>query len=145
MIYTPLTCAAIRLAYDAHHGQEDSCGMPYICHPLHLAESMDDEVSTCVALLHDVAEDTKITLEDLKKQFPPQVTEAVALMTHDPEVPYLDYIRRLKDNPIAVKVKRADIAHNTDFSRFAQVAETDPERIDYFHKKYAAALAVLDE
>ena len=66
MIYTPLTVKAARIAYDAHHGQYDVCGMPYIFHPFTVAESMTDEYSTCVALLHDVVEDTDVTLEDLE-------------------------------------------------------------------------------
>ena len=65
MIYTPLTMKAMKIAYDAHHGQVDKSGVPYIFHPCHLAEQMTDEVSTCVALLHDVAEDTDVTLEQL--------------------------------------------------------------------------------
>lgn len=62
MIYTPLTNKALRLAYAAHHGQTDTSGLPYIFHPYHLAEQMTDEVSACVALLHDVAEDTSVTI-----------------------------------------------------------------------------------
>ena len=58
MIYTALTNKALRLAYAAHHGQTDKCGQPYIFHPYHLAEQMPDEISACVALLHDVVEDT---------------------------------------------------------------------------------------
>ena len=66
MTYTPLTYRAMHIAYNAHHGQVDKAGVPYIFHPMHLAEQMDDELSTCVALLHDVAEDSDITLDDLK-------------------------------------------------------------------------------
>ena len=79
MIYTELTNRAMRLAYDAHRGQVDKCGMPYIFHPFHLAEQMEDEISCCVALLHDVVEDTAVTLADLEEQFPPAVTEAVVV------------------------------------------------------------------
>ena len=64
MIYTKLTKKAMDIAYKAHHGQKDKGGFPYINHPLHLAEQMDDEYSTCVALLHDVVEDSDITLND---------------------------------------------------------------------------------
>lgn len=70
MIYTELTNKAIKLAYQAHEGQLDKAGMPYILHPIHLAEQMDDEISTCVAILHDVVEDTDVTFEDLEKEFP---------------------------------------------------------------------------
>ena len=77
MIYTPMTNTAMRIAYQAHHGQMDYNGIPYIFHPVHLAEQMDDEFSCCVALLHDVVEDTAVTLEELKAIFPREVTDAV--------------------------------------------------------------------
>ena len=70
MLYTPLTCKAMKIAYDAHHGQVDKGGLPYIFHPYHLAESMEDEISCCAALLHDVVEDTHITMDELAAQFP---------------------------------------------------------------------------
>ena len=70
MLYTPLTKKAIKLAYIAHKDQYDKAGLPYITHPLHLAEYMDDEYTTVTALLHDVVEDTDITLDDLAKEFP---------------------------------------------------------------------------
>ena len=73
MIYTPLTNKAQRIAYDAHQGQTDKSGQPYIFHPYHLAEQMTDEVSVCVALLHDVVEDTAVTFEELEREFPPEV------------------------------------------------------------------------
>ena len=64
MIYTPLTNKAMRLAYDAHHGQADKSGLPYIFHPYHLAEQMTDEITVCAALLHDVVEDTSVNIEE---------------------------------------------------------------------------------
>ena len=144
MVYTPLTIRAMSLAYDAHHGQQDKSGVPYIFHPLHLAEQMQDEISCCAAILHDVVEDTDITPEQLAKEFPAQVVEAVKLLTHDPETDYFDYVRAIKGNPIAVKVKLADLAHNMDVSRFAGV-EVPKERIGYFRDKYTKALAILLE
>ena len=66
MIYTSLTNKAMQLAYKAHHGQVDKSGLPYILHPYHLAEQMKDEITICTALLHDVAEDTSVTIEDLE-------------------------------------------------------------------------------
>ena len=83
MIYTPLTIKAMKFAYDAHHGQLDYNGIPYIFHPLHLAEQMEDEISCCVALLHDVVEDTAVTFEELEQEFPVEVVEVVRLLTHD--------------------------------------------------------------
>ena len=144
MVYTPMTIKAMSIAYDAHHGQQDKSGVPYVFHPLHLAEQMEDEITCCAALLHDVVEDTDITLEQLAKTFPAEVTEAVRLLTHDPETDYYDYVRAIKGNPIAVKVKLADLAHNMDASRFAGV-EVPKERIGYFRDKYTKALAILLE
>ena len=94
MIYTPLTCAAMKLAYRAHHGQFDKCGIPYIYHPIHLAEAMNDEYSCCVALLHDTVEDTDVTLDLLKTIFPKEVTDAVALLTHRKDTDYFDYCQK---------------------------------------------------
>lgn len=68
MIYTPLTKKALKISFKAHKDQMDKSGMPYIYHPFHLAEQMNDEYSTCVALLHDVVEDTDISLDDLASE-----------------------------------------------------------------------------
>ena len=144
MIYTPLTIRAMNIAYAAHHGQVDKAGVPYVFHPLHLAETMDDEISCCAALLHDTVEDTAVTLEDLAKEFPAEVVEAVRLLTHDPSENYLEYVRRIKGNSVAMKVKFADLAHNSDQSRFAGV-QVSEERLGYFRDKYAKARAILLE
>ena len=130
MIYTALTKKALRISFNAHKNQLDKSGMPYVYHPFHVAEQMKDEYSTCVALLHDVVEDTDITLDELKSNgFPDEVIEALSLMTHSDDVPYLDYIRALKDNPLARKVKMADLAHNSDLSRLDVVDEKAVERV----------------
>ena len=144
MIYTPLTNQAMRIAYNAHHGQLDYNGIPYIFHPIHLAEQMDDEFSCCVALLHDVVEDTDVTLEDLKAIFPAEVTDAVALMTHDDSTDYFDYVRAIKENPIARKVKLADLAHNSDQSRCVGSDLTE-ERKEKWRIKYEKATKILTD
>ena len=91
-----------------------------------------------------MVEDTEITLEQLAKEFPAQVVEAVRLLTHDPETDYFDYVRAIKGSPIAMKVKLVDLVHNMDASRFAGV-EVPKERIGYFRDKYTKALAILLE
>ena len=144
MIYTPLTMKAMQIAYAAHHGQVDKAGMPYIFHPMHLAEQMDDEISCCVALLHDTVEDTDITFEELEAVFPPAVMDALKRMTHPKEVPYFDYVRGIKSNPVAVKVKLADIAHNSDQSRLADCEMSEKSKA-YFRDKYTKAKAILLE
>ncbi len=100
-------------------------------HPFHIAKQMDDEYSICVALLHDVVEDTDITLDDLKsKGFPDEVIKVIALMTHKDSDDYFDYIRALKDNTLARKVKLADLAHNSDLTRLNQIDDKAIERIN---------------
>ena len=99
MIYTELTNKALKIAYAAHHGQVDYNGIPYIFHPVHLAEEMEDEVSCCAALLHDVVEDTSVTMEELAKEFPEEVIARLRLLTHEKGVPYLDYVRASRQIP----------------------------------------------
>lgn len=144
MIYTPLTKRAAEIAYNAHMGQRDKAGMPYIFHPYHVAEQMKDEATACAALLHDVAEDTAVTLDDLAKEFPPEIIGALRLLTHDPKDDYMDYVAKIKKNPIARAVKIEDLKHNSDISR---MSENSPlyERALALRKKYAAALALLEE
>ena len=141
MIYTENTNKALRLAYEAHAGQLDKSGVPYVFHPLHLAEQMEDEESIIAALLHDVVEDTAYSLADLRAMgFPEKALEAVALLTHDPAEPYLSYVARVKENPVARRVKLADLRHNSDLSRIDKVTERDLERVE----QYAAAIRLLE-
>ena len=140
MLYTPLTKKAMKIAFEAHKNQVDKSGMPYIFHPFHLAEQMTDEYSVCAALLHDVAEDSDITLEQITEQgFPDEVMSALKLLTHDKSVPYPEYVGALKHNAIAVSVKLADIHHNSDLSRLDSVDENALRRAE----KYSSALKLL--
>ena len=100
MLETPLTMRALEIAEHAHAGQVDKGGTPYIEHPKHVAACMHTEMETCAALLHDVVEDTSVTLDDLRGAgMPDAVVDAVALLTHDDDTPYLDYVRALKTEP----------------------------------------------
>ena len=143
MIYTKLTNKAMQIAYMAHHGQTDCNGIPYVFHPYHLAEQMDDEISCCVALLHDVAEDTEVTLDELAKNFPQEIIEALKLLTHEKDTDYFDYVRRIKDNPIAKKVKLADLAHNMDRTRIVDCSVVSTEKLDKWDEKYSKAMKIL--
>lgn len=145
MIYTELTCKAMNLAYDAHHGQLDKNGVPYIFHPYHLAEQMKDEFTTCAALLHDVVEDTDVTISELEDQFPQEVINAVKLLTHDPNVDYFDYVTAIKDDPIAKAVKLADLYHNSDLNRFIDDETRNSEKTLQRLKKYSKAIELLTE
>lgn len=143
MIYTSKTKQAIKLCFKAHEGQVDKSGLPYAHHPLHLAEQMDDETSTIVALLHDVVEDTDYTIEDIKDMnFGDDVMRALELLTHDEDVPYMEYVKLISSDPLATKVKLADLEHNSDLSRLnREPTEKDLERIE----KYKDARRSLSE
>ena len=141
MIYTDKTKKAMKFCFKAHKDQVDKSGMPYVFHPFHVAEQMTDEATTIVALLHDVVEDTDYTLEDIAAEgFGKEILEAVALMTHEDDIPYLDYVAKLKENPIARAVKLADLAHNSDLSRIGEIDEETKQRLE----KYKKARAILE-
>ena len=142
MIYTPLTKKALRLCFEAHKEQVDKTNMPYVFHPFHLAEQMTDEISTVCALLHDVVEDTDYTFDDLLQMgFPTEAIEVLKLLTHDPLVPYMDYVKNLSSNPYARAVKLADLKHNSDLSRMdpSEITEWALQR----NEKYKKAIELL--
>ena len=142
MIYTELTKKAMRISFESHKNQTDKNNIPYIYHPIHLAEQMTDEDSICVALLHDVVEDTDITFEDLEKEgFSKDIIDAIRLMTHDESVPYMEYIKLIKTNSIATVVKLADLKHNSDLTRLDVVDEKATKRAE----KYKTAIELLLE
>ena len=135
MIYTEMTKSAMKICFDAHKDQVDKSGIPYVTHPLHLAEQMPDETTTTVALLHDVVEDSDYTMEDLAAAgFPKAVTDALALLTHDESVPYMEYVAALKHDPIAKCVKLADLRHNSDLSRIDHPTDKDLARVEKYHQ-----------
>ena len=135
MIYTPLTKKAMKFAYQAHQGQTDKSGLPYIYHPMHIAEQMEDESTTVCALLHDVVEDTHYTLEDLIQQgYPSEIIEALSLLTHNKGIPYMDYVRKINSNKIASTVKLADLQHNSDLSRLEVIDDDALKRIEKYRK-----------
>ena len=120
MLYSPLIRKACMLLFEAHRDDLDKGGYPYVFHPFYLATQMDDEASICVALLHDVPEDhgDRYSLEALAAEgFPDEVIDALRLLTHRDGVPYMDYVKALAVNPIARRVKQADLRHNLDSSR----------------------------
>ena len=142
MIYTPLTKKAMKLCFEAHKNQVDKSGLPYVFHPFHLAEEMQDEESTVAALLHDVAEDTDLSLEQIAEYgFGEEVMVALALLTHGDDVPYMEYVAAIKKNPIARAVKLADLKHNSDLSRLDEVSPKALER----REKYLQAIDLLEK
>lgn len=142
MLYTELTKKAMRISFEAHKNQVDKNGIPYVYHPIHLAEQMEDENTICVALLHDVVEDTDITFEELQKMgFNDVIITALKLMTHDEKVSYIDYVRVIKNNPTATKVKLADLKHNSDLTRLDVIDEKARKRVE----KYKKAIELLED
>ena len=133
---------AYAIALVAHKGQVDKVGVDYINHPLTVSKNCTTEKEKIVALLHDVIEDTKVTKEDLLLFFDGEIVEAVCLLTHKEEDSYMDYLAKIKTNPIAKAVKIQDLKHNMDLSRFTNPSEKDYERNE---KKYKPALAFLIE
>ena len=142
MIYTDSTRKAMIIAYYAHQNQIDKSGIPYVFHPIHLAEQMDTEEECIVALLHDTVEDSDVTFEDLAHDFSPEVVQAVKLLTHNPEVEYFDYVREIKKNPIARKVKLADLRHNSDLTRLTNPTVKILNKIE---NVYSKAIEILSK
>lgn len=119
MIYSDKIKKAMNICFNAHKSDVDKAGYPYVFHPFFVASQMDDEDSTIVALLHDVVEDhiDMYTLDDIRGMFGDIVYNALELLTHSDNIPYMDYIKNIKNNPIARKVKLADLKHNSDVNR----------------------------
>ena len=141
MLYTEMTKKALKLCFNAHKDQLDKSGLPYVFHPFHLADQMNDENTTIVALLHDIVEDTDYTLKDLREMgFNEEVLGAIELMTHGDDVPYMDYVAKIKENPIAKKVKLADLRHNSDITRLDMITQKDLDRAE----KYKKAILLLE-
>ena len=141
MINTKLTRLASKIAYKAHEGQTDKAGVPYIFHPIHIAEQMDSEESCVVALLHDVIEDSDITLEILSKYFNNDIIAALRVLTKKENDDYVMYIKRVKTNKLATKVKIKDLEHNRDLTRLDEVTDRDKKR----SMKYWEAIRYLED
>lgn len=137
MLFTPMTMKAMKLAYEAHHGQEDRSGVPYIFHPARVASNFTKEPEACVAWLHDVIEDTHYTLEDIRLAgFGGVICDALQLLTHKKSIPYMDYVKAIAANPIAKAVKLADLRDNMDDSRLLIVDEKAKKRLDKYKEAY---------
>lgn len=138
MIYTAMTKKAIKLMYEKHKDQVDKSNIPYVLHPIHVAEQMADEYRTVVALLHDIVEDTDVTLEQLDMMgFPQEVLDALRVLTHSSGVDYFKYIEEIGTNEIAIDVKLADLEHNSDLSRLDEITEKDIARVEKYKKSMA--------
>ncbi|MBV9852230.1 MAG: HD domain-containing protein [Armatimonadetes bacterium] len=129
---------AIAIAAEAHQDQQDKAGAPYVLHPLRLMLRMHTEADMMAAVLRDVVEDTPWTLERLRQEgFPEEVLAAVEAVTHRAGETYEAYLARAAD-PIARKVKRADLEDNMDLRRLSALTDKDVERLRRYHKVWRA-------
>lgn len=131
---------AIEIAARSHAGQIDKAGHPYILHPLRLMLKMNSAPARIAAVLHDVVEDTPVTLDDLRREgFSEDTVAAIEALTKRPNEARLDAAQRAAANPIAKQVKLADVADNMDLSRIAAPTAADFARL----KEYEKVLALL--
>ena len=139
---TPMAPLAEALAAYAHAGQLDKAGRPYIDHPRAVAAGVETDLEKTVAYLHDVLEDTFVTESTIRNLFGDTVADAVAALTRRPEEDYEDYVRRLGENPLARRVKLADLRHNMDLSRLPQITEQDRLRCEKYRRAMTYLLAL---
>lgn len=128
---------AYEIACLAHAGQVDKGGHDYIEHPLAVYKMLDTEEEKIVGLLHDVLEDgdkSFFTLDEIREEFGDTVADAVDAVTHREGEEYFDYLARLAKNKIAVRVKLADLTHNSDLSRIEHPTEKDYARVEKYKK-----------
>ena len=125
---------AYAIAYIAHKGQVDKAGVDYINHPLSVSNKCKNEKEKIVGLLHDVVEDTNVTLDDLRLFFDDEIVEAISILTHDPNDDYFVYLSKIKNNELAKAVKLADLEHNMDLSRLPNPTDSDIKRLENKYK-----------
>ena len=127
---------AIALAVEKHRGQRDKNDRPYILHPLRVLHRLDwnaPESARIAAVLHDVVEDTDVTLDELRERgFPEEAVRAIGLLTKHEGESYAQFIERLLPDPIARMVKRADLEDNMDIRRLERVGDKERERLDRY-------------
>jgi (p)ppGpp synthase/HD superfamily hydrolase len=129
---------AIHFAERAHEGQKDRYGEPLILHPLRMMMRMDTEMEKIVAVLHDVVEKTDHTLNDLHNVgFSKEVIDALDCLTKRPGEDYETHIQRARTNPLAKKIKIADLEDNMDPKRISNFSEEDKKRLERFHKAWS--------
>lgn len=128
---------AIALATEAHLGQRDKGGADYITHPLRLMAKMATDEEKMTAVLHDVVEDTSVTLDRLRADgYPTAVIDAVDCLTRRAGETYEGFISRIKPNSLARRVKLADLEDNMDLSRLSAPGPKDHERVERYRKSW---------
>ncbi|HEV2147954.1 MAG TPA: HD domain-containing protein [Longimicrobiaceae bacterium] len=136
---------AIALAVEAHRGQKDRAGAPYILHPLRMMFRVETDAEKIVAVLHDVVEDTDWTLDDLRAEgFPEDVVTAVDHLTRREGEDYDEFVRRAAAHPVARRVKIADLEDNMDVRRTGTVTDDDTERLTRYHRAWRSLVGDLE-
>lgn len=131
---------AIQIAVNAHIGQTDKAGKPYIFHPLRVMQSCVTIDEKIVAILHDTIEDTDVSADTLtQEEFPQYIIDAVIALSKQSNESYEDFLKRISSNSLAITVKIQDIKDNMDVSRLSKITDKDTERLN----KYIAALHYL--
>lgn len=126
---------ALHLAINNHLGQKDRFDQPYIYHPIRIMMRMRSDEERIVALLHDLVEDTPISIQDLKKHgFSKEIIKAVDLLTRYPKQTYDEYIQGMKVSTLAMRVKIGDLEDNMDPRRFPSIDENAIKRIKKYSK-----------
>jgi (p)ppGpp synthase/HD superfamily hydrolase len=130
---------AILIAAQAHMGQRDKGGAPYILHPLRMMMRMESEDAMMAAVLHDVVEDSDWTLEQLRGEgFSEEVLQAVDCLTRRDDERYDEFVARAQVNPIARQVKIADLEDNMNVKRIGEMTPKDLARIKEYHRAWRA-------
>jgi (p)ppGpp synthase/HD superfamily hydrolase len=128
---------AIQLAAQAHKGMTDKAGEPYIFHVLRVMLRMETEEERMIAVLHDLVEDTDCRLDDLRRMgYPERIVEAIDSLTKREEETddYDRFIGRVKTNPLATRVKIADLEDNMNIHRLPELTEEDLKRVRKYHR-----------
>lgn len=128
---------ALAIAVEAHKGQKDKYGAPYILHPLRVMARVNSDSEKIVAILHDVVEDTDWTFQQLRKEgFSDEVIRALDCVTKREGEPYEDFVKRSASNALARRVKLADLEDNMDIRRLNSVEAKDAERLNKYLKAW---------
>lgn len=133
-----LLLQAIKIAGMVHSGQEDRGGQPYILHAMRVAVAQKDRNAQIVGMLHDVVEDSDLTIKNLRELFPDEIIEALGCLTKQRDEGYQEYLQRVASNEIAIQVKLADLDDNMNLDRLPQITTKDIERYQKYReaKKY---------
>lgn len=130
------------IAIEVHADQVDKNGQPYLGHVLRVMSAGQTFEEKIVGALHDVIEDSDLTLDDLKKEgFPKNILHAIDAMTHYEDETYDDYLKRVLKNPIATRVKLNDLTDNMDIRRLNQLEDAEVQRIRKYFNAYKWLLA----